>query len=291
MPRVRIKEVVDDSATQSEIKWAVSSRRLASESSDGTLTHISASSLKLYLGCSLKYYFKKNLKLEEATSPAFQLGKAVHAGLQAFHVCRWRGESHDEQTVLEAYSRAFLEQEQSDPVNYKTGERDKLLEKGETMLKAYLDSDHAKMPDIPLGVEVKLEEEFAELPSPLLGYVDLVRTGRVPVDVKTCAATPNVELEAFQHELQLTAYQLLIEAATGEAVEGRELVFLVKTKTPKVIVHRLPPATEADKARFWSIAQAAIDGISRERFHPQPGMACSWCAFRQECAAWTGGKL
>lgn len=31
MPRVRIKEVVDDSATQSEIKWAVSSRRLASE--------------------------------------------------------------------------------------------------------------------------------------------------------------------------------------------------------------------------------------------------------------------
>lgn len=264
---------------------------LPMQSSDGALHHISASSLKLYLGCSLKWYFKKELKLKEPTSPAFQLGKAVHAGLQAFHLGRWRGESHDEQAVLEAYHRAFLEQEATGPVTYKAGERDKLLEKGVTILKIYLDSDHAKMPDIPLGVEVKLEEEFAELPSPLLGYVDLVRAGNVPCGFKTCASTPNVELEAFNHELQLTGYQLLVEAATGEAVEGRELVFLVKTKTPKVIVHRLPPATEADKARFFSIAQAAIDGVYHERFHPQPSMQCSWCSFREECSQWTGGAV
>ncbi|MGZ0710115.1 RecB family exonuclease [Coraliomargarita sp. W4R53] len=259
------------------------------QSSYGALHHISASSLKLYLGCSLKYYFKKILNLPEPTSPAFQLGKSVHAGLQAYHLSRWRGAAHNEQTVLEAYNKAFVEQEHSDPVNYKSGERGKLLEKGELILKAYLDSDHAKMPDIPLGVEVKLEEEFAELPSPLLGYVDLVRQGNVPCDFKTCAATPNVELEAFNHELQLTAYQLLIEAATGEPVEGRELVFLVKTAKPKIIVHRLPPATEHDKARFWSVAQAAVEGIYNERFYPQPGMACSWCSFREECSQWKGG--
>jgi putative RecB family exonuclease len=147
------------------------------------------------------------------------------------------------------------------------------------------------MKDIPLGVEVKLEEDFPELPSPLLGYIDLVRPGNIPVDFKTCAATPNVELEAFNHELQLTAYQLLIEEATGERVEGRELVFITKTKIPKVITLRLPPATEQDKARFWSIAQAAVDGIYHERFVPQPGMACSWCSFRKECKAWTGGAV
>ncbi len=260
-------------------------------SSDGALTHISASSLKLYLGCSLKYYFKKILKLEEPTSPAFHLGKAVHAGLQAYHLGRWHGKSHDEVVVLEAYYTALAEQEVTDPVEYKKGEQEKLLEKGENILKAYLQSDHAMMADIPLGVEVKLEEEFAELPSPLLGYVDLVRRGNVPVDFKTCAATPNVELEAFNHELQLTAYQLLIEEATGQKVEGRELVFLVKTAKPKIIVHRLPPATEADKARFWSVAQAAIDGIYHERFYPQPGMACSWCSFREECKSWNGGAL
>ena len=264
---------------------------LPMQSSDGALTHVSASSIKLYLSCSLKYFFKKIAKLEEPTSPAFQLGKAVHAGIQAFHLGRWRGEAHDEQTVLEAYNKAFVDQEAADLVNYKTGERDKLLEKGETILKAYLDSDHAKMEDIPLGVEVKLEEEFPQLPSPLLGYIDLVRPGNIAVDFKTCAATPNVELEAFQHELQLTAYQLLIEEATGEPVEARELVFLVKTAKPKIIAHRIPPATEHDKARFWAIAQAAIDGIYHERFYPQPGMACSWCSFRKECTAWRGGSL
>ncbi|MGJ8653014.1 MAG: RecB family exonuclease [Opitutaceae bacterium] len=259
------------------------------KSSDGCLHHISASSLKLYLGCSLKYYFKKVLKLQEPTSPAFHLGKAVHAGLQAFHLGRWHGKSHDLQTVLEAYESALEAQELTDPVKYKTGEREKLLETGKNLLNAYMQSDHAMMDEIPLGVEVKLEEDFAELPSPLLGYVDLVRKGNVPCDFKTCAATPNVELEAFNHELQLTAYQLLIEEATGEEVQSRELVFLVKTKVPKIIVHRIPPASAEDKVRFWAIAQAAVDGIYNERFYPQPGMACSWCSFRKECSAWTGG--
>lgn len=260
------------------------------KSSDGCLDHISASSLKLYLGCSLKYYFKKVLGLPEPTSPSLHLGKAVHAGLQAFHRGRWYGKSHDLQTVLQAYEKALAEQNESDPVEYKNDkECDKLIEQGNRVLTAYLESEHAMMDEIPLGVEVKLEEDLPELPSPLLGYVDLVRAGNVPVDFKTCASTPDVELEAFQHELQLTAYQLLIESATGEAVEGRELVFLVKTKTPKVIVHRMPPATQQDKQRFWSIAQAAVDGIYHERFYPQPGMQCSWCAFREQCKNWEGG--
>jgi putative RecB family exonuclease len=260
------------------------------KSSDGCLSHVSASSLKLYLGCSLKYYFKKVLKLPEPTSKAFHLGKAVHEGLQAFHKGRWRSESHDFQTVREAYEKALAEQESRDPVEFKKGGREKLTEQGKNLLNAYLQSEHAQMEEIPLGVEVKLEEDFAELPYSIIGYVDLVRRGNVPVDFKTSAATPNVELEAFQHSLQLTAYQLLIEEATGEEVEGRELVFLVKTKTPKVIVHRMPPATQSEKDRFWSIAQAAVDGISNERFYPQPGMACSWCSFRSECSQWKGGN-
>lgn len=259
-------------------------------SSDGCLDHVSASSLKLYLGCSLKYYFKKVLKLPEPTSPSLHLGKAVHAGLQAFHRGRWRGESHDLQAVLLAYETALSEQEETDPVEFKAGEREKISDQGKNLLNAYMQSEHAAAADIPLGVEVRLEEDFEQLPSPVLGYMDLVRPGNVPVDFKTCAATPNLELESFQHELQLTAYQLLIEEATGERVEGRELVFLVKTKTPKVIVHRLPPATQGDKDRFWSIAQAAVDGIYHERFHPQPGMQCAWCSFRAECSQWKGGS-
>jgi putative RecB family exonuclease len=261
------------------------------KSSDGCLDHISASSLKKFLGCSLQWYFSKVLKLKQPTSPSLHLGKAVHAGLQAFHIGRWRGESHDLKTVLVAYEKALAEQEVKDPVKYKAGEKEKLIENGKNLLNAYLHSEHAMMEDIPLGVEVKLEEDFPELPSPLLGYIDLVRPGNIPVDFKTCAATPDVEYEAFAHELQLTAYQLLIEQATGEEVQGRELVFLVKTKVPKIVVHRIPPANQAAKDRFWAIAQAAVDGIYHEKFYPQPGIGCSWCSFRKECSAWRGGSI
>ena len=261
------------------------------KSSDGCLTHISASSLKLFLSCGLKWYFKKVLKLPEPTSPSLHLGKAVHAGLQAYNVARWRDDPHDAQVVLKTFHKALSEQEESDPVQFKEGEQQKISDTGENLLNAYLDSDYAKLDEKPIGVEVQLEEDFPQLPSPLLGYIDLVRPGNTVVDYKTCAATPNLELEAFQHELQLTAYQLLVEEATGEQVEGRELVFLVKTKTPKVIVHRLPPADQAAKGRFWAIAQAAVEGIYVERFVPSPGLACSWCSFRKECSAWRGGSL
>ncbi len=256
----------------------------------GTLDHLSASSVKLYLGCPLKFYFKKILGLPEPCSPAFHLGKAVHAGVEAFHRRRWRGERSDPGAVAEAYRKAFRELEADDPPEYKdeTARRNN-LETGERVLQAYLESGHVPEAERPVGVEVRLEEDFPGLPAPLLGYVDLVRPGNVPVDFKTCAATPDVELEAFQHALQLTGYQLLIEAATGEPVEGLELVFLVKTKTPKVIVHRMAPADEGAKARFRAMASAMTDGVRHGRFHPQPGMQCAWCAYRRECAAWKGG--
>lgn len=157
------------------------------------------------------------------------------------------------------------------------------------MVDAYLNSGHAQMADTSLGVEVQLKERLPNIALPVLGYIDLVRAGNVPVDYKTCASTPNVELEAFQHELQLTLYQMLIESATGETVAGRELVFLVKTKTPKVVVHRLPPASSQQKQRVLGITAAALEGINSERYHPQTGMHCSWCSFRAECARWTGG--
>lgn len=252
------------------------------------LDHISASTIKLYLTCPLKFWFKKVLLLPEPVSPSLHVGKAVHAALQYFHRARWRGENHEQDTVQAVYSLAFNAPDEA--AAYPSEEkREASCEKGSRVVEAYLGSTHANMPDTPLGVEVRLEEDLPVLPSPVLGYIDLVREGNVPVDYKTCASTPNVELEAFQHELQMTLYQMLIESATDEPVDGRELVFLVKTKQPKVIVHRMKPATQREKQRVLDIALAAMDGIYHERFHPQPGMHCAWCSFRSECSQWKGG--
>jgi putative RecB family exonuclease len=104
-----------------------------------------------------------------------------------------------------------------------------------------------------------------------------VKADRTTVDYKTVGSTPNVDQEAWQHEIQLTAYALLIEDATSEPSPGSELVFLVKTKSPKVIVHRSPPPTQLQRDRFARLVEVYANGVSNEQYHPSPGMQCSWC--------------
>jgi len=50
------------------------------------------------------------------------------------------------------------------------------------------------------------------------------------------------------------------------------------------------PAGPRRKERVIAMLRAAIDGITARRFHPQPGMQCSWCQFRNECAKWKGDE-
>src|SRR5690606_26290414 len=80
--------------------------------------------------------------------------------------------------------------------------------------------------------------------------------------------------------------QLLLEAAIGESPPSLDLVFLVKTKTPQVIRISSPPADRQQKRRVTALLETAVAGIAESRFHPQPGMHCSWCEFRSECMAW-----
>jgi putative RecB family exonuclease len=256
------------------------------------LDHISPTSMKTYFGCSLRFYFEKVQQLPRPVSPSLHLGKAVHEGLRAFHLARWRDGASGEDAVVAAYQAAFaaLEVEEG-PVEWsEPAEKADALASGERVIRAYLASDHARLEGKPLGVEVILNDHVPELELPLTGVIDLVRPGHVPVDFKTVAATTgNLELETFLHETQLVAYQLLLEAATGEPVTALELVYLVKTKSPKVLVHRIPPADETRKLRFAALAEAYVAGVRAERFHPQPGVHCAWCSFRNECRAWKGG--
>lgn len=218
-------------------------------SSDDVVDHFSPSSLKDYLSCSLRFFFKRVLKVVKPTPLNCHIGRAVHAGVQAFHLARWREEDESADRIVAAYQLAFDEPEE--PVTIESEEtRLAARETGERVVRAYLESEEAAAIRSPKGVEVRLVDDFPSLPSPLVGIVDLVHQDNTPCDFKTVAATPNVEQEAWQHAFQLTAYQLLIEAATGEPVPAHELVFLVKTKSPKVIRHRTPPADDRAKARF-----------------------------------------
>ena len=253
------------------------------------LAYLSASRLKSFLTCRLRFFYEKVLGLKAPASPALQVGKAVHAGLQHFNLARWRGGDASPAATLQAYDKAYGELEVQDPVDYECKDRQECIDTGSRVLDAFLGSELARDSRRVLGVEAYLRREDG-LPLPLVGVLDLVLEGNVPVDFKTVAATPVLEDEAWQNELQLTAYHLLMQDATGEEPGQGELVYLTKTKAPKIIRQVLPPVTQTQIDRLKALADVYVDGVRREDYHPSPGMQCRWCAYGTQCAAWAGSK-
>jgi putative RecB family exonuclease len=249
--------------------------------------HISPTAAKAYLSCSLMFYFERVACIKRRTQVSLHLGKAVHAALQAFHLARWRGGDDSPETIAAAFDKSFKDLERDEgPVNYGSEQkREKTRLDGLRVIAAYLDSPEA-LKDKPRAVEVLLTEAISGLSVPLTGAMDLIEGNFTPVDFKSSAARPDKSHAAFDHEIQLVSYQLLLEAAIGETPPSLDLVFLVKTKKPQTIRVKSKPADAHRKRRVVALLETAVEGIASNRFHPQPGMQCSWCQFRNECMAW-----
>ena len=248
--------------------------------------YISPSAAKSYLACSLRFYFERVLQIKKPTTAALHLGKSVHAALQAFHLARWRGTDDTPEVVAAAFEDSFSKLERDEgPVKWKDGERENCRLAGIRVVAAYLDSPEV-LKSKPRAVEVPLTETIAGLCVPLTGTIDLVTEIFAPIDFKSAAAKPDPKHAVFDHELQLVAYQLLLEKAAGEKPPSLDLVFLVKTKVPQVIRVSSPPADSKRKDRVIRMIDTAVTGMSEGRFHPQPGMACMSCQYRNECRNW-----
>lgn len=252
--------------------------------------HISPTAAKAYLSCSLMFYFERVACIKKKTPAALHLGKAIHAALQAFHLARWRGTDDSPETIAAAFEKSFMDLERDEgPVKFKNdGDREKIRLDGLRVVAAYLDSPEA-MKEKPRAVEVMLKEMIPGLSVPLTGVMDLVEGNFTPVDFKSSAAKPDPAKAAFDHEIQLVSYQLLMEAAIGETPPSLDLVFLVKTTKPQTIRVTSAPADAHRKRRVVALLETAVEGIASNCFHPQPGMQCSWCQFKNECMAWLPG--
>ncbi|WP_285467719.1 PD-(D/E)XK nuclease family protein [Akkermansia sp. NBRC 115031] len=258
-----------------------------SPSSDIRPDYLSPSSVKSYLSCSLRFFFERVAQIRKPTTVALHIGKAIHATLQSFNLARWRGEDYGETAMTEAFSTHFLELEKTEgPVDYIDEEtRQKVRSCAWNTIKAYMSSDEVSS-QMPLGVEVGLSATIPGLPVPVRGVIDLVQHDLTAVDYKSTAAKPDNGHAAFDHALQLVTYQMMIEEATGDSPPSLDLIYMVKTKTPQVIRVKIPPADDQRKQRIADLYRIAYEGITTERFHPQPGMQCSWCQYRKECSGW-----
>ena len=249
--------------------------------------YLSPSSVKSYLSCSLRFFFERVAQIQKPTTVALHVGKSIHATLQSFNLARWRGEDSSETAMEEAFSAHFLELEKTEgPVDYADEEtRKKIRSCAWNTVKAYMASDEVAS-QMPLGVEVGLSATIPGLSVPVRGVIDLVQHDLTAVDYKSAAAKPDAGHAAFDHELQLVTYQMMIEEATGDTPPSLDLIYLAKTKMPQVIRVKIHPANEQRKQRIADLYRIACEGITTERFQPQPGMQCSWCQYRKECSGW-----
>ena len=204
------------------------------------LAYLSASRLKSYLTCPLRFYFEKVLVIKKPTSPAAHLGKAVHAGLATYHTGLWRGGDTSADTITHKFSQEFSKLEEEQPVRWEDGERAESLAAGDKLIRAYLDDEFPRQRPKPIGVEVRLEADIPGIAIPLVGVADLVHVGNRLTDFKTTGVTPNPALRGVAARTPAHRLRPAHRGKHREPVLESELVWLVKTKSPKIVRQVLP---------------------------------------------------
>ena len=257
----------------------------ASDPDSGPLDYLSASRLKCWQECRLKFFFRYVERIPSSSSPALFVGKAVHHVLQQWNLARWRGQDA-EAAAMEPHFLEYWETiSRDESIDWK-GKESEHREKAWGMLEHYLRHTPIPLEEKPEAVEVIVECDLAsyghDLP-PLRGVIDLVRAGGCIVDFKTSARTPDEELACLLHETQLGTYALLYREATGHEESGFELQFLIKTKQPALVVTSLSPVTPAQVRRLFRLMESLVRGVAAEDFIASPGLQCSYCDYQTQC--------
>lgn len=256
--------------------------------SEDVLQYVSASRLKCWSGCRRQFFYRYVERIETPTAPALFLGQAVHELLRLNNLRQWRGETHDSEQLREALESWWKRESPNARVAWKAPEDEgKAQQQTWTLFETYLEQQPVEAKQKPEGVEVRIDCELGPGIPPLIGILDLVQSG-VIIDYKTAARTPDPSMAAHQHVTQLCCYALLFREATGRKESGFELHHLIKTKQPKIAIHRLDPMTPTQEAQLFFLIDDYLDGIANERWLASPGPHCAWCDYSDRCRKQSG---
>ena len=270
--------------------------RHAQQKSGGVFDYISPSRLNLWLRCPLSWKLRYLDGIRTPTTLALFLGQRCHATLEAYYRHRMLGVTLATDDVLGRMEAGWGQAVEEAEITFESpAEGAKLKMQAGDLVRAYLQQVPADEPQ-PLAVEATMEAPLVDpvtgqgLGIPLLGVVDLVLPGEegpVIIDFKSSSrSAPPFEVT---HEIQLSCYAWLYRRLTGRQEASLEIRSLIKTKTPKIEVHRYPARTDAHFRRLFAVIREYLDAIHTGRFSYRPGWGCSMCDFRErECRAWSG---
>ena len=245
---------------------------------------VSPSRLSLFLQCRLKFFFRYVAQIEKSKTAALHVGSSVHAVLKAWNRARWYEKPLTLKQLHDEFSKAWSQAEE--PVQWEPGEEDDEKKTGWRLVETYMRESKIPPTMKPDAVEVPVEADLSEHGLPkLIGILDLVQN-RTVIDFKTSSTTPNAERVAHTNEVQISSYAVLYRHNTGNRENGLELHHLVKTKNPKLVITPLPPMSDQQQSRLFTLIEGYVDGLDRRDFIPSPGLQCVSCEFFNECKAW-----
>lgn len=262
--------------------------------------HLSASSLRSYIDCSLEYKFSRLDKLQPAfVSSSLLLGSAVHGTVEQCNIIRSEGFYMEQEEALDDFCKRFSHmvketEAKGIPVKWKEKESfDSAMEQGQSLVRLYAeaaDLERVESDAIILATELPFAISLPGVPVPIIGAMDVVQEEKdgslTIVEVKTTAksyTTSDIDMTD-----QLTCYQMALREIgyAGRDVNLR-LDTLVKTKVPKLETH-YTARTELDEARLTRKLRETWMAIEAGIFLPSDGSwKCSGCAYRKACAEWS----
>ena len=246
--------------------------------------YVSASRLSLWMKCPLAFKRRYVDGIESAPSVSLFVGKVVHGVLEHVYRCRSVGtictDADLDVFVPEVWTQTML----TEPCFFDDeAHEEKHRQQVRDLTAAYLREIDIEA-EKPLAVEKRYETPLVDpltgedLGLPLVGIIDLLietSDGLTLVDFKTAAsAASSCEV---QHELQLTAYAYLVRQLLGRDESSLEIRQLVKTKTPKIVVHRFPSRSDEHFGRFFDLVREYLDSLDRGVFNYRPGFGCMMC--------------
>ena len=230
---------------------------------------LSHSSTAMYWKCHWQWYIRNILQLPERPKLAMALGKAVHAGIEAFHTKPIRPRT-ELWRVFDA-EKVRKEDLDADPL---------AIRDGLVMLRTYM------LEVSPTTVPTMIERPFTIRVENVLwtGIIDSAdeKTDIVD-DVKTTSGkTINGRKPSFspdRYDMQLTGYGEGYRALTGRA--AKKLRLIVLKRTGKWQVYEREPRL----GEFLDLVRLTRDSIMGRSFEPTGLLngACQSCQFTEVC--------
>ncbi|OGS20916.1 MAG: hypothetical protein A2252_09680 [Elusimicrobia bacterium RIFOXYA2_FULL_39_19] len=243
--------------------------------------YISVSRIRCYLSCSLKYYFRYELKLPSPMNGALLIGKAVHSSVEA--ALRLKAERKIDMpidTLMDVYSQNFHQLLLTDNIDLEGKERSDLKDTGYGLTKLFGKEILPKKN--PAFIEHEFNLSFENVPYVFKGFIDEISEDGVLSDLKTAAKSWSED--SILTDMQLSGYCLAYKHIFGKLPKGLRLDILIKTKTPKTQILTCGPRDERILERFLRIMGNTVALIDSKIFVPSESVFnCSTCDYGEEC--------